>query len=700
LRATLRAVAPIVLAAIGLTSALPATAVPVPRSVSRAAKLPSTPLDVKLAGTLTGVDLSWTAAPDANDDAVNGYLIHRVVSGVDTVLPWQPAWNSSGYEWTESEHIPGATYAVAATNAEGEGTASTPITLPPAHRAITVGHTIRLENGNTRTFAGQIAVPDGKQVVPLAPDGPTQVIGEVVAASPDGREIAFAKGQNSLWRVRADIPHATPVQLVDGSSGIIRLAWSPDGAQLAFERLQPDSSSCVEIVAATGGTPIRVGCNILMPTWLSRTQLIVKNGSSGLLEYVQAKANGVVLGTIAGTAQSTMPAVSPDHRWIAYLDGTSPAIIPAGGGTPKLGTPSELRPDGITWSPDGAEVLLTQPIRFGGSALVTQSVGTDGALGAGLTIFRTQPADRIGSAVWQGPRVVIPPMSGVVRPDLSIPFDTTGLAAPVTTTCQFDGTPASPCVSPYQKSGASVGVHTFLVKAVDADGHASVAYQSVLVDVTGPNVRITSPVLDVTKAATTTVTYAATDDSGLPVASYDARWRIAPTAGNFGAYAAVKSGTTATSVVISLAAGYEYCVSVRARDAVGNVSGWTADQCVSRPSDDRAMAATTGWTRASHQLYYLGTATVTTKAGISVSRSSVQAKRLFLIATRCSTCGSLNVYYNGKSVGIVNLAYDATVYQSIVPLPVPATFLTGSVLLTTRTAGKVYQIDGLAVRRT
>lgn len=183
MRATFRAVAPIVLAAIGLTSALPATAVPVPRSVTRAAKLPSTPLDVKLAGTLTGVDLSWTAAPDANDDAVNGYLIHRVVSGVDTVLPWQPAWNSSGYEWTESEHIPGATYAVAATNAEGEGTASTPITLPAAHRAITVGHTIRLENGNTRTFAGQIAVPDGKQVVPLAPDGPTQVIGEVVAAS-------------------------------------------------------------------------------------------------------------------------------------------------------------------------------------------------------------------------------------------------------------------------------------------------------------------------------------------------------------------------------------------------------------------------------------------------------------------------------------------------------------------------------------
>jgi hypothetical protein len=96
----------------------------------------------------------------------------------------------------------------------------------------------------------------------------------------------------------------------------------------------------------------------------------------------------------------------------------------------------------------------------------------------------------------------------------------------------------------------------------------------------------------------------------------------------------------------------------------------------------------------------LGTATVTTKSGISVSRTSVQAKRLWLIATKCSTCGSLQVYYNGKSVGIVDLSNPSLQYQAIVPLPVPATFLTGSVLLTTRTAGKVYQIDGLAVRRT
>ncbi|GAB2633248.1 hypothetical protein [Kribbella swartbergensis] len=698
---TFRAVVPIVLAAVGLTAALPATAVPAPQSVTQAAKLPSTPLDVKLAGTLTGVDLRWTAAPDANDDQVTGYNIHRVVDGVDTVLPWQPAWNDVGYQWHESEHIPGATYSVAAINAEGEGQASTPIALPPAHRAITVGHTIWLENGNTRTYAGQIAVPGGQQVVPLAPDGATQVIGDVVAASPNGREIAFAKGQNTLWRVRADIPHATPVQILDGSSGIIRMAWSPDGTRIAFERLQPNASSCVEIVAATGGTPVQVGCNMLMPTWTSNSNLIVKDGVSGRFAFVQAKSAGVKTGTIAGTEQGILPSVSPNTRWIAYIDASNaPAIIPIGGGTPKLGVASEQRPVGITWSPDASEVLVTQPIAFGGSALLTLPVASDGTLGASQTIYRTQGTDRIGSAVWQGARVNLGPTSAPMGPDIQVPFDTSGMAGPVTATCQLDDTPAVPCTSPFRKSGVAAGSHRFLVKAVDADGHASVAFRYVAVDVTPPQVQITGPVFDVTKAATATVTYKANDDMGVPVSSYDIRWRIAPTAGNFGAYAPVKSGTTATSVLIGLAPGYEYCVSVRARDTVGNLSGWTADRCFSRPSDDRAMGATKGWTRASHQLYYLGTATGTKATNISVSRSSVQAKRLFLVATRCPNCGSLTVYYNGKSVGIVDLGYVATVYQSIVPLPVPASFLTGSVLLTTRVAGKVYQIDGLAVRRT
>ncbi|NUR99018.1 MAG: hypothetical protein HOV67_27645, partial [Kribbellaceae bacterium] len=696
MRTPLRAVLPIVLAAVGLTSALPVIAVATPNASSRAAKLPSAPQDVKLAATLTGVDLRWTPAPDANDDGVTGYNIHRVGSdGVDTVMSWQPAWNDVGYQWHESLTEPGATYSVAAVNAEGEGAASTPVLRPTVNRSITVGHTIWLQNGNTLTYAGQIADPNGQQVVPIAPDGPTQVIGEVVASSPDGRELAFVRGQSEIWRIAADRSPGTPVKVLGGSSGIVRLAYSPDQSKIAYERLQPDSSSCIEIVPRLGGTPVQVGCGLSMPPWSpDGTELLDKDAATSRLARVQPVAGGAILGTYPGTEQGILPTASPDGRWIGYIDGNAPAVIPVGGGTPKRGTPTEQRPTYLSWYPDGTELLMTQPISFGGSALVDLPVGTDGTVGAGRTVYRTQGTDRIGSALWQGPRAMISPTSGQSGPTVRMLFD----GASFRTYCQFDAEPYAPCSGEFVRSGVPTGLHTLRVKAVDGQDHASVSFHTVNVDATPPAVRITGPTFDATTASTATVTYTATDNSG--VNSYDSRWRIAPTAGNFGAYATIKSGTAATSVQIGLAPGYEYCVSVRARDTFGNVSPWTADRCFSRPSDDRAMSMTAGWARVSNRLYYLGTATVTKSAGVAIARSSVQAKRLFVVATRCSACGTLTVYYNGKSVGTVNLAYPRLVYQAIVPLPVPATFLTGSVLLRTTTAGKVYQIDGLVVRRT
>ncbi|WP_427888517.1 hypothetical protein ACQHIV_34870 [Kribbella sp. GL6] len=687
--------APIVLAIACLTTALPASAV--------AGKLPSAPLDLKVTSTLTGVGLAWTPAADANDDAITGYVIHRLADGVDTALPWTEPWNSSiGYKWYAWEHVPGATYSVAATNAEGEGAASTPVALPITHQSITVAHGVWTGPTSSRTYIGQLPMPNPQLVVPLASDGPTQYpVDGYVAASPDGREVAFPKGQAAIWRVRADVPGATPVKILDGSTGIVRLAWSPDGSKIAYERLQPDSYSCVEIVAATGGTPVQVGCHLAMPTWTpDGAELIVKEQFSGVLERIEAKAAGAVRQTFAGTQSGTQPSVSPDGRWIGYAAGNAPAVLPIGGGTPKLGAASGLSINHLSWSPDGSSLLVTRPITYGGGIIVSASVGADGTVGADETVYRSEDTGWIASAEYQGPRVVIPALSAVMGQTVRVPFDASGLPGPATTTCQLDNGPYEPCASPYVKAGVPTGSHHFRVKAVDADGHASVAYHAVMVDATAPSVRITAPVFDVTTAATAAVTYAATDNSGVAVSSYDARWRIAPAAGNFGAYATLKSGTPATSVQIGLVPGYEYCVSVRARDAVGNLSGWTADRCFSRPSDDRAMSMSRGWTRASNRLYYLGTATVTKATNIDVARSSVQAKRLWVVATVCTTCGTLTVYYNGKSVGKVDLTHPRTIYQAIVPLPAPATFLTGSVLLRTSIAGKVYQIDGLAVRRT
>lgn len=660
--------------------------------------VPSVPLEVKAVGTLTGVEVTWTTPAEA--EGITGYVIHRTVGGVETTYPW--AWGSARageLAWVQSERPAGAAYSVSAASEEGEGPASAPVTPGPTTEAIGLTNTVRLENGNTRTYAGQIGLQGATQVVPLAPDGPTHVIGHEIATSPNGREIAFARGQESLWRLRTDVPGATPVQLVGGSTGIIRMAWSPDGTRIVYERLQPDSSSCLDIVAATGGTPARIGCHLLMPTWLPDNQTIIaKDQFTDLLVRIQARANGVVLGSIAGTSPSTLPTVSPDGRWIAYISGANaPAVIPIAGGTPRLGGGGEQQLTSIDWSPDGTRLLVNRSIAHGGNSLKVVPVDGAGQPGAAVDLFRRPWDEMLASAVWQGPRVAIKPTATVNGPNLSVPFDTAGMATPLTVTCQLDGAPATACTSPYTKSAVPSGTHVFQVKAVEPGGRTTTAVRYLNVDAVAPTVAFTSGAFELTKAASVSLSYGATDSSG--VGSYDVRYRTATYLGNFGAYVNAASATKTTSVTLNVAAGNEYCVSVRARDVFGTVSGWTAERCFSRPMDDRALTASAGWARGANGVYYLGTVTSSGAKGAALTRT-VQAKRLFLVATRCQTCGSLQVYYGGKSVGTVNLNNATTQYQAVIALPTPTAFLSGTVQLTVRDASMTHQIDGLAVRRT
>ncbi|MEV6268098.1 hypothetical protein AB0L64_13055 [Kribbella sp. NPDC051936] len=130
-----------------------------------------------------------------------------------------------------------------------------------------------------------------------------------------------------------------------------------------------------------------------------------------------------------------------------------------------------------------------------------------------------------------------------------------------------------------------------------------------------------------------------------------------------GAYVQPWTKTTATSMSLAIAAGYEYCVSVRATDKLGNVGQWSAERCCfSRPLDDRSLSlASTGWTRAT---------------------------------------GSVAVYAGNRYLTTVNLAYPTTHKQVLLGLPVQSTLFSGTLKFVNASSGKLVQIDGLAVGRT
>ncbi len=89
----------------------------------------------------------------------------------------------------------------------------------------------------------------------------------------------------------------------------------------------------------------------------------------------------------------------------------------------------------------------------------------------------------------------------------------------------------------------------------------------------------------------------------------------------------------------------------------------------------------------------------TTTYGASLTRT-VQGKRFYVLATKCPTCGTAAVYLGTRYIGAVNLYSTTTQRQVLIALPAQTTLFSGTLKLTSRTAGRLVQIDGLAVRRT
>ena len=69
-------------------------------------------------------------------------------------------------------------------------------------------------------------------------------------------------------------------------------------------------------------------------------------------------------------------------------------------------------------------------------------------------------------------------------------------------------------------------------------------------------------------------------------------------------YPTALQNTTATHTAIAAAAGYQYCFSVRDRDAAGHISAWTGESCTQTPYDDRWLTASKGATLRTGTAWY------------------------------------------------------------------------------------------------
>jgi hypothetical protein len=192
-----------------------------------------------------------------------------------------------------------------------------------------------------------------------------------------------------------------------------------------------------------------------------------------------------------------------------------------------------------------------------------------------------------------------------------------------------------------------------------------------------------------------TINWTATDNTG--VKSYDVRYRSAPyNSSSYGGYITFKSATTARSGVFTGSPGRTYCFSVRARDANSNLGAWGQQSCVGLPVDERTMTAAGTWSRVSSSSYYASTAMTSTSAGATL-KLAVSYRRLYVIATKCSGCGFVNVYLGSTLLKSVNLSASTTTNRAVFPIEISSSIKSGTVTLKQSSAGNSVTIDGLGI---
>jgi hypothetical protein len=197
----------------------------------------------------------------------------------------------------------------------------------------------------------------------------------------------------------------------------------------------------------------------------------------------------------------------------------------------------------------------------------------------------------------------------------------------------------------------------------------------------------------------------ATGGGTYPARTFDLRYRRAAYNGTFQTVATQIPGIASGKFQFTGLAGSTYCFSVRSYDpyptgTVGHTTGlWSAETCTSVPIDDRGLAKSSGWLAKTSSAYYNNTYAYTKTINKYVTRTLVQARRIALIATTCSSCGTLKVYWNGKLVKTVSLKSTATVYHKVILVATFSAVQKGTLKVVVATSGKNIYLDGVAVTR-
>lgn len=188
------------------------------------------------------------------------------------------------------------------------------------------------------------------------------------------------------------------------------------------------------------------------------------------------------------------------------------------------------------------------------------------------------------------------------------------------------------------------------------------------------------------------------EDTGTGISSYDVRYRIARYDSGFGSFVRWKTGTASSSGTFDGRAGRTYCFSARARDDAGNVSDWGSERCTSLRVDDRSLKGDE-WRRRRDGCCYLDTYSVSSRRGAKLIRRGAKTRRIDVLATQCSGCGTFRVLWHGHLLETISLQARRTRHQRVFNIATFARIRSGTVKIRVTSSAEPVRIDGLGLSR-
>ena len=197
--------------------------------------------------------------------------------------------------------------------------------------------------------------------------------------SPDGKRLVYsvrlAKDQGFHLFVR-NLPYGGRWQLTGAAGSDIAPAWSPDGASVAFLRMENGRAACMVVPAAGGAERKVADCAVAAEmeqpppavAWTpdSQSLAVVVAGENQLPAIALVPAAGGAPKTLTNPPQGTLgdstPAVSPDGKTVAFVrssSGENADIFTcdlSGGNLQRL-TFDGRAVRGVGWTPDGSHMV-------------------------------------------------------------------------------------------------------------------------------------------------------------------------------------------------------------------------------------------------------------------------------------------------------------------------------------------------------